>query len=95
MRPRWIPTNSGGSRREYELEDKGLDLVRLAKEEEIVPNEWYYIKDPLRGNVFLKQQFAPEVEWQTILDFLSLNKIYVKKETIEPISESESQLKLL
>lgn len=55
-------------------------MVRLAKEEEVVPNEWYYIQDPLRRNVFLKQQFAPEVEWQTILDFLSLNKIYVRKE---------------
>lgn len=83
MRDRWIPTNSGGSRRERELEESGVDLVRLATEDEIEPNKEVYMQDPLNKNVFFKTTFDPSVEWNSILEFVLAKKVYVRKEPEE------------
>jgi hypothetical protein len=83
MRDRWIKTNSGGSRRERELEESGVNLLRLATEDEIEPNKEVYIQDPLNRNVFFKSSFDPSVEWSTIVEFVLAKKVYVRKEPEE------------
>jgi hypothetical protein len=83
MRDRWIKTNSGGSRRERELEESGDNLLRLATEDDIEPNKEVYMQDPLNKNVFFKTYFGPSIEWQTVLEFTQTKKIYVRKEPEE------------
>jgi hypothetical protein len=83
MRDRWIKTNSGGSRRERELEESGDNLLRIATEDDIEPNKEVYMQDPLNKNVFFKTYFGPSVEWQTVLEFTQTKKIYVRKEPEE------------
>lgn len=83
MRDRWIKTNSGGSRRERELEESGDNLLRLATEDDIEPNKEVYMQDPTNKNVFFKTYFGLSVEWQTVLEFTQTKKIYVRKEPEE------------
>lgn len=92
MKDRWIPTNSGGSRRERELEESGVDIVRLATEEEIEPNKEIYMQDPLNKNVFFKTYFNPCVEWQTVLEFVHTKKLYVRKEKEEEKPQPQTTL---
>lgn len=89
MRDRWIPTNSGGSLRDREIEERGENLVRLAREEEVEPNKEFYMQDPLNKNTFFKTFFDPSVEWQTIQEFILTKKIYVRVTKQDQASDSE------
>ena len=64
--------------RSYEEEARGDNLVRLATEDEVVPNQWYYMKSPLNANHFMQTMFNPEVNWESILEFITTKKLYVK-----------------
>ena len=75
---RWREHRGGGHERIYELDDIGEDKLRLAKEEEVKPNTRYYLVDPSRPNVFYETFFHEVVSWETILEFVSTNKIYIR-----------------
>lgn len=66
----------GGQERYYEEEDLGDFELKLATEADIKPNHKYYIVDPSRANVFYETFFAPEVSWDSIMQFVSTKKIY-------------------
>lgn len=87
---KWKKTNGGGQLGEYFLEEVGLDLLRLANEDEVEPYKDYYIKDALNPNAYKHTVFNEQVEYSTILEFLKMKWIYVRKETKE-----DEQLKLL
>jgi hypothetical protein len=74
----WRPTQSGGKSRYYELEVTGPDILRLVTEEELVPNKKYYLVDPVKSNIFYETSFSPEVSWETIIEFVNTNKIFIK-----------------
>jgi hypothetical protein len=79
----------GGQIREYEEEARGDNLVRLATEDEVIPNEVYYIKDPLYNNRYLQTTFHPEVNWTTILEFIQTQKLYVRTKKANQDSDSQ------
>lgn len=82
FKPVYKPANNGGQVREYQLEEKGNDLLRLAGEDEIVPGvDKYYMKDPLKSYVFYRTSFDPVVEWDSILEFITTQKLYVRNDT--------------
>lgn len=82
FRPVYKAANHGGQIREYQLEEKGIDLLRLAVEDEIVPGEEkYYMKDPLKPNFFYRTSFDPVVEWDSILEFITTKKLYIRNDT--------------
>lgn len=89
MKDRWIQTSSGGSRRDREFEESGVNLVRVATEDEIEPNKEIYMQDPLNKNVFFKTYFDPSVEWQTVLEFTQTKKIYVRVTKSDQTGNSE------
>jgi hypothetical protein len=79
FKPYYKPLNSGGQIRDYMLEEKGDDLLRLATEDEIVPSEdKFYMQDPMRSNTFYRTSFDPSVEWDSIMEFISAKKLYVR-----------------
>jgi len=76
----WKSTNNGGKIREWVILEKGIDMLRLAEPEEVVPNEnKFYLVDPINKNIFYLSTFHNEVEWSTIEDFLTAKRIYVKR----------------
>lgn len=77
---RWKPINNGGFIREYIPEDSGNNLLRLATIEEVVPNEKYYVVDPIKPNVFYETSFGSEVSWDTIMEFIDTKRIYIKND---------------
>lgn len=77
---RWKPIQNGGFIREYEPEDSGNNLLRLASPEEVVPNEKYYVVDPIKPNVFYETSFGSEVSWDTIMEFINTKRIYIKND---------------
>lgn len=90
FKPVYKPANHGGQIREYQLEEKGTDLLRLAGEDEVVPGEdKYYMKDPLKSNVFYRTSFDPIVEWDSILEFITTKKLYVRNQ--KPNSHSSGK----
>jgi hypothetical protein len=86
MRPVYKAHKGGGQIREYEEEARGDNLVRLATEDDVRPNEWIYMKDPVKKNVFLKTQFHPDVSWQSIQEFLMVQRLYVINNCSQPSS---------
>ena len=86
---KWINLQNGGAVRAYEFEEQGHNLVRLVAPEEVKPNVKYYMKDELKPNHFNETMFHPEVSWDTILEFTSLKKIYIRDEKPNPTSTSQ------
>jgi hypothetical protein len=88
-KPLWKATNNGGKVREWVVDCKGLDLVRLTLEDEVSPDKTFYMKDPLRSNFFLETKFHPLVEWDNILEFIQTKKLYTRYGNERKISETE------
>jgi hypothetical protein len=87
-KPYYKPLNSGGQIRDYMLEEKGTDLLRLATEDEVVPvEEKFYMQDPLRSNTFYLTSFAPSVEWDSIMEFITAKKLYVRNDISQPAAD--------
>lgn len=81
FKPYYKPLNSGGQIRDYALEEKGSNLLRLATEEEVVPSEEkFYMQDPMRSNTFYRTSFDPSVEWDSIMEFINAKKLYVRNQ---------------
>jgi len=81
FKPYYKPLNSGGQIRDYMLEEKGDDLLRLATEDEIVPSvDKFYMQDPMRSNTFYRTSFDPSVEWDSIMEFINAKKLYVRNQ---------------
>lgn len=72
--------------REYIPEAEGVNLLRLAKIEEVMPNNKYYMIDPIKHNVFYETSFGSEVSWDTINEFVDTKKIYTIKEQEQQIT---------
>lgn len=90
FRPVYKAANHGGQLREYQLEEKGINLLRLATEDEVVPGEdKFYMKDPLKSNIFYRTSFDPIVEWDSILEFITTKKLYVRNQ--KPNSHSSGK----
>ena len=85
----WKPSYGGGKLREYEKDEEGFNLVRIIKEEEIKPNEKYYMIDAYKKNHFYETSFSKDVEWDTVLEFLTTKKIYIKNGNKGEISKGE------
>ena len=84
FKPYYKPLNSGGQIRDYMLEDKGDDLLRLATEDEIVPSvDKFYMQDPMRSNTFYRTSFDPSVEWDSIMEFINAKKLYVRDDKVK------------
>jgi hypothetical protein len=83
---KWKKLPQGGELREYELETSGVNLVRLASIDEVKPSTTYYVVDPIKPNVFYETSFHPEVSWDTILEFVSTKKIFIKNEPAKTAS---------
>ena len=76
----WKSANNGGKIREWVILEKGIDMLRLAEPEEVVPNEnKFYLVDPINKNIFYLSTFHNEVEWSTIEDFLTAKRICPRK----------------
>lgn len=75
---------------EYVECDRGFDLVRLATEDEVRPMEIVYLKDPLNASRFYETEFYPEVSWDSILEFITVKRLYVRNQTADIPSFSES-----
>jgi hypothetical protein len=88
-KPLWKSTNNGGKVREWVVDCKGVDMVRLTSEDEVVPDKTFYIKDPLRSNFFLETVFHPLVDWDSILEFIQTKKLYTKYGNERQISKTE------
>jgi hypothetical protein len=87
FKPYYKALNSGGQIRDYMLEEKGSDLLRLATEDEIVPSEEkFYMQDPMRSNTFYRTSFDPSVEWDSIMEFINAKKLYVRDDKSKPDS---------
>jgi hypothetical protein len=84
FKPYYKPLNSGGQIRDYMLEEKGTDLLRLVTEDEIVPSvDKFYMQDPMRSNTFYRTSFDPSVEWDSIMEFISAKKLYVRDDKVK------------
>ena len=87
-KPYYKPLNSGGQIRDYMLEEKGSDLLRLATEDEVVPaEEKFYMQDPMRSNTFYLTSFDPSVEWDSIMEFITAKKLYVRNDIKQPSAD--------
>lgn len=75
---RWRKINGGGQLREYVYEEVGHNLVRMAMPEEVAPNKKYYMVDPMKPNIFYETSFDPAVSWETIMEFVTTKKIYIR-----------------
>ena len=85
----WKATQNGGKVRDFEREEVGVGLVRIVKEEEIKPGDKYYIVDAYKPNYFYETSFRQDVEWDTVLEFLTTKKIYIKDGNKGQISKGE------
>lgn len=83
---KWKALPNGGMLREYIHEEEGPNLLRLATIDEVEPNKKYYMIDPIKANYFYETTFASEVSWDTINEFVSTNKIYIRADKTEPVS---------
>jgi hypothetical protein len=74
----YVP-NRGGYLKVWSLEEDGENLVELAKEEDIVPDqEIFYMQDRWKSNKFYKTAFHHKVEWDTIVELVKAKMIYKK-----------------
>jgi hypothetical protein len=89
---KWININNGGQLRKHEFAESGAGLLRVATEQDIKPNETYYMIDALKPNHFNETSFHPDVSWETILEFVNAKKIYIKNEKPNTNSTGESSL---
>lgn len=78
LKIRWRKINGGGQLREHVYEEIGYNLVRLAIPAEVEPNKKYYMVDPMKPNIFYETSFDPAVSWETIMEFVSTKKIYIR-----------------
>lgn len=63
----------------YTEVERGKDLLRPARLEEVVPNlEVYYMTNPYKVNKFYLISFSHLVEWESIKEFIRERRIYVK-----------------
>ena len=68
-----------GSILKYSKTDVGMDIVRVARLEEIVPNlDAYYLTNPHQHNKFYSHSFSHLVEWESIKELVRERRIYVK-----------------
>lgn len=82
---KWKKLPNGGMLREYIHEEDGTNLLRLATIDEVVPNQKYYMVDPIKSNYFYETSFGSEVSWDTINEFVDTKKIYTRAEKKEAI----------
>lgn len=75
---------------EYVESERGFDLLRLATEDEVRPMDIVYLKDPLNASYFRETEFYPEVSWDSILEFITVKRLYVRNQTTDIPSLSES-----
>lgn len=69
---------SGGRVCEYILDKTGIDLVRPAQLEEIVPDEQYYFQSVYKRNEFIPTKFHHKVSYDTIKEFHRTGRIFIK-----------------
>lgn len=89
---KWKKLPNGGMLREYIHEEDGHKLLRLATIEEIVPNQKYYMIDPIKSNYFYETSFGSEVSWDTINEFVYTKKIYTRADKIDPVNTTEGPI---
>lgn len=58
--------------------EMGPDILVPAKLEEVEPNKEFYRASPIIKNQFTKMTFAPEVEWDTVVELVNANLIYAR-----------------
>jgi hypothetical protein len=79
---------------EWKLEEEGFDLLVLAREDEIVPDEErYYMIDPLNSTKFYRTSFDPIMEWDSILEFVNAKRIYVRKRVGDQSTEQPQEMR--
>ena len=57
--------------------------VRVATLDDVEPMKEVLRKDPLKENTFIKTFFYPEVDWQTVVELVNANLIYVKDQSTD------------
>ena len=84
----WKSTNSGGKVRDYVKYTQGVDILRPALLEEIVPGLKLWRRSILKPNEFYETMFRPEVSWSTICDIYKTKTIYIERASITDTDES-------
>lgn len=66
-----------------ELVNDEYHKVRVATLDDVEPMKEVLRKDPLKENTFIKTFFYPEVDWQTVVELVNANLIYVKDQSTD------------
>jgi hypothetical protein len=72
----YVP-NRGGMLKVWVLDEEGDQLVELASEDDIVPDqEIFYMQDRMKPYKFYKTSFHNTVEWSTIVELVKAKMVY-------------------